>query len=644
MPAGSSRCVELLMLGTSASLVSFLIWGCFFGWGRLLARMLPSGCNVGPGMCAAIGMAFTAVAGGLPNLLGIISVSLLRGYLIAGILFALFFAYSARTKLKSGGVAVLAVYKRDGLLVVLTLIAVALLFVQFTAAGNQPFNSHDDYQGYLIFPVQMLQTGSLVSEAFNSRGITCIGGQSFLNALTLSLVPLTRIHVLEMGAAWLVLLGLMLEHAVEIGMELRKAVALVILLHLIQFPLSNVSSVITAVALLCMTLRILGTSDDDMTRGARLFLLALAVGAICSLKLNHIPFLVIMILMFFCFSRGMELRDRVKYPAVIAVAALAMISPWLVASYQSYGTFLYPFLGKGHVNSVLADPTWSSPRHWIADIIVPGLPLTLGSALFVGGVVVAFVARRHLLSSRRGQAGLLGFVGAWIVTLAMFVLTVADYRLTFAATLAATLVLLAESMTPPTRASGEYVHPGNQAFIGTAVLIFLLGANWTTGLVQAKQRLVRQAATGQEWSSAERGLKAMQTSLPEGAPILAHVSTPFLLDFRRNPTWVVDWPGLVGPPPGLPVLGIPEETVAYLRAQRIRYVAYSYADEAGFTYAEYMERLNYANAAWRFTAEFIFAFHKQLDEMCRTYEKAFDDGNVYVIDLEAKRLSTSPTP
>jgi hypothetical protein len=76
-------------------------------------------------------------------------------------------------------------------------------------------------------------------------------------------------------------------------------------------------------------------------------------------------------------------------------------------------------------------------------------------------------------------------------------------------------------------------------------------------------------------------LRSMQDAIPPGRRLLVRLDTPFLLDFRRNPIWVMDHPGLCGPPPGVPQSATVAAWTQYLRSAGASFVAYGYGDQAG---------------------------------------------------------------
>ncbi len=413
MPAEFSLGVQLLKVGTSAGLVSFLMWISFAGWGWLVARMFPRTCGMGPGLCGAIGMAFTIVAGGVLSLRGDVSVFCLRGYLIVGIVAFLVFVLLQRTELKYQFDAALGACKRDSLLLLLIVIAVGFLFMQFAAAGCQPFNSHDDYHGYLVQPVKMLQTGSLGLDPFNVRGMASLGGQSFLLAATLAVAPLTELHVLGMGVAWLVLLGLLLEHGLELKLAPRMVVGLLILVHFFKVPIVNLTSMITGLALFYSTIRVLGKDDREMSPWARSCMLGLMGAALFALKATHIPGFVAILAISCLYAEGITRGKRIMHVAAVAMIGAAMLTPWMLQSYWNYGTLLYPLLGKGNAHSLCADFMRPLTFSSLVAVINPTLVLTVGSPFFVAGLALVVCSRKELVSSRHGRAGVWSFIGAW---------------------------------------------------------------------------------------------------------------------------------------------------------------------------------------------------------------------------------------
>jgi hypothetical protein len=144
-----------------------------------------------------------------------------------------------------------------------------------------------------------------------------------------------------------------------------------------------------------------------------------------------------------------------------------------------------------------------------------------------------------------------------------------------------------------------------------------------------------------------RRYASMQHALPEGATVLTRLQYPFLLDFARNQVFIVDYPGGSSPPPGMPFFRGSDRLAEYLCLQPVRYLAYSYRNEAGFYDAMFQERLAPGREPWlRLQALHTQDYQRNLDALGRTRARTYDDGDVFVLDLatasNGQALSCTP--
>jgi len=116
--------------------------------------------------------------------------------------------------------------------------------------------------------------------------------------------------------------------------------------------------------------------------------------------------------------------------------------------------------------------------------------------------------------------------------------------------------------------------------------------------------------------------------------VLAVLSHPYALDFRRNPCYVIDHAGSTGPDGGLPVKGSVQDLKNYLRRNKIFFILYSYSDLASYG-KNIDERLNwYGNPIvdrTRILAENNVAFRKQLLELIKTSPVIYKDDYCIVL-------------
>jgi hypothetical protein len=137
-------------------------------------------------------------------------------------------------------------------------------------------------------------------------------------------------------------------------------------------------------------------------------------------------------------------------------------------------------------------------------------------------------------------------------------------------------------------------------------------------------------------SSKQRDVyNALQQSIPPAQAVLTRLNKPFLLDFGRNSVFVADFPGETSPPPGMPTGKGPQALADYLLSKSIRYVAYAYGNEAGYTRQGYGDRLNPKEPPWlQREAANTFDFQDNLKELMKTRKLIYDDGRNCVIDLQ----------
>lgn len=631
--------------------IGAFLWGgvillSLIGWGGALRWAFFRHEQLDWGLKAAWGMAFSVCLGGVLNLVGAISRGLVLCFLGLGL--ASFVADCLRRRKQR-----LPSASRSPWTTAVLAAALLLAVFRYAAAVSNPqqerrvspavFNIHDDFQGYFVFPVKMLETGSMGADPFNERRLTAsLGGQSFLHALVLSVLSPQNLHLLDPGVALLVAVGLLLGLFRQFGTPPIAAALILFCAVLLPAPTGNISALLTGLTLflgLARTLCWEGFAGSRLWK--RAMLLAFLAAGTCALKSNLIP----AVGLFFAFSYGFRWagdgwrRETLKECLLAAWLTVLFLLPWMVSMYQSGGTLLFPLLGRGyHATSYpgffLPGPAWT-----IADWVrVYARNLAAAPIAAVLVLALATIAQRHDPESRPQYTVLALLLAALAGTAALVgALEGIDiYRYSFAFVVPAVLLGATLLLSEPKASIENRRRPGTMlaALLSLGLLLFSARAEAKT-MFRDYAAGVRFGQRGKPMlpEGTDEEYKRLQLGVPAGETILARLAYPFLLDFRRNRVLVPDWPGGASPPPGMPLSQGSEALADYLLGHSIRYVAYSYASEANYPKTLAVRLGPESHPLTRATTARTFTFQNYVSELGATRRRLYDDGTDFVLDL-----------
>jgi hypothetical protein len=640
------------MTASFAAMLAFgvVLLGAWAGWGVAIQRLVLRSKATDRALQAGWGLALTLFVGGVLNLTGRITARSLLLFVSVGFLILLWDIYRQRRRLRAKLRLRIRRLRRDRLLASALLALCGVLAAVYAASiCSTHFNDHDDLQAYFVFPAKMIQTGSLGPDPYSERRLLSLGSMSFLHAIVLTVADSKYLRIVDPGASLLLSAALLAAIARAARADKWAALLAVLLFLSIPPPAGNTTSCFTGLCLfltLFLTLyRIgLGARPHDRIGYLGAVPVALTASALFSLKTTHVPAGVLLILAAYVVKAwSSRERPRVLKEALLAAAlTILFLAPWMASLYLSNGTFFYPLLGRGFHGSAYGT-YWS-----------PGTELTLrraveltGSTLVDANVIsLLILGAVALLRSDLGDRRLLAAGWALGATASALSVTIAEgavggrYRYSYAFLFAAVFTLALFAFP----ASGS----------GTPRQL-PLGRSWKGGALALAILLVAHAGTApsyaaSRWTAIREGLEAsqnphfmlryvrryakMQEAIPEDATVLTRLQYPFLLDFRRNPIFIADYPGGSSPPPGMPFFQGANRLADYLCRRPIRYLAYSYRNEAGFYDDLFKERLSPTTEPWlRLQALHTQDFQRSLAELGRTRRSIYDDGDLFVLDL-----------
>src|ERR1700761_4895081 len=160
------------------------------GWGTLVVKVLRTDSSSGFGFNAAVGLALSTSVGAVLNLAQVISPLVVRLYLLIGLLLGVFFfAIQQRHQIAGGLGSAWAYFRQRKTLALVAFFFASVTFIKYASVVSPGvFHPHDDYHAYFVFPVEMLQTGTLGQDPFSERRVvSSLGGNYFVDTFPLVL-------------------------------------------------------------------------------------------------------------------------------------------------------------------------------------------------------------------------------------------------------------------------------------------------------------------------------------------------------------------------------------------------------------------------------------------------------------------------
>jgi hypothetical protein len=430
-------------------------------------------------------------------------------------------------------------------------------------------NPCDDWPCYFYFCEKLLSTGSF-DEPFAWRRMASLGGHTLLQSSVLAQTSFGSARAFELALGPVILLGLVCGF--RRGVLTKSLLGLVIALIALTTRMIrlNSASQMTGVVLflgLFVTLNLIdGLGNEDPRRRLRwLGVAGFVAASASSLRAQYIPAAVAALGIFWL---GCWIRDRqprhvmVNELAVLGGAMLLGLLPWMIMSYRSNDTPLFPVFQAGNrldfnpsdLHASLATRAALPMKMVLHPEILP---------LFL--CLLALPPWRQALAARAVAIAMVitSLVVGFGLALAPDEDTIPRYvqPMVLAGALAA---LMAAAAAPRAR-----LHAWAVSILWIAVSL-PLRSDFTWQSFSYLQELgeANMPYTAQDFID---HLHA-QALVPPGKRILVASDYPLFLDQRRNPIWIVDMPFADSPPPGMPFRKGPEEMKRYLQGLGIDYV------------------------------------------------------------------------
>jgi hypothetical protein len=572
-------------------------------------------------------------------------------YICLGALYGIIDAWANKTSIAEELKRFINAFKENIFWAIGTVIAFLLAAVQYSGSvAWYKFNPHDDYHAYFVFPQKMLQIGSLGSDPFSTRRLeSVLGGQSFLHTFSLSLLDERSLYLIDPGCALVIMIGLIIGYCQQKELSKSSTLLIVLAFLLISREHVNTTSILIPVCLFFSLFRVFEWNKLKATNiQSNAAIVGLLAASLCALKSTLIPACIIFFTCsYFFYILGSQIKHTAIYEFCLASILLAVfILPWSISLYQSSGTLLFPIFGRGFHGSVYGGSVKLPSSEIFGEIFrFSALRLKLYAILAIVYVLTLFrirffivgIHKKPIVREATLSINLSNVTGAAIIAVSTGGSDVNRYSYSLLLVVFLILILVIMENIEPKMSN---LNLRKRRFIG-AVFLALLLAITSDGDKKYEQynKYLENIASALKnvplvtLDEREKYSK-MLDSVPEGEIVLTRLDKPFLINFKKHTIWIADYPGGASLPPGMPSFKGEEALADYLVSQSIRYVAYSYANEANFTRHVFEPTLIPSSYKWLINQALnALEFQDSLQKLGKTRKRIYDDGQNFVIDL-----------
>jgi hypothetical protein len=627
----------------AAFLWGFVLIAGFAGYGEAVRRLLGWKPRDG-GLAVALGVSLLIVFGGPLSLARVLSAALFVALIAVGV----------ATWVALGGVPRLLrtvgrLRSWDRAMVCVLLLA----YLNWLCFNQSPDNLsasrphallcsdgiYDD-GAYALFPVRMIQTGSLGVDPFSDRLTgSALGGESFAQAFALVLFPIEYIHLVDPGLAYL-MMGVILISTRRLTPPVRCLLGCAFA----AYPTASINA--SAVALPVVLLTALARAVSQPRAAGPLqhsVVVALLLAALLTLKMTLVPGGVVLVFFWGVILAKLTWSFRpIVRGAFAGLTTLSLLLPWMIHSYRSAGTLLYPLLGPGFRRHTLASyphPVgfWSlaTVSRFLVEIVPK--PQMLVLLIGVSAALLCVVVRPTPSGRRASLFAAVSTSALCIGLLAATFTTIDSWRYTYPYS-AFMCVFAYATLFQVIPAAGRWRYARAAACLPLLLMTVYYGWKALVGSHDLPASVSFALKGGSRFPTEQiQAYHRLQASIPPGSRILCLLDWPALLDLSRNDVFYPDNIGGISPPPGIPLQGQPEELADYLRSLGIRYVACPAPRLMTFRmegYSAPAAREKWKEHPWEISALTNLArAYKLLSAIASRYRLLYRDDEAIVIDL-----------
>ncbi len=526
-----------------------------------------------------------------------------------------------------------------------TIIGFVIFLIMFFTIDTQlspnVYNHHDDFEKYFAHPLRMLQTGTLFGSPLSAIGAETMGGQAVLHAILLNHVPLSYINGVD------AVFGLFMCLLLSASMWSRKAnfIPITFISLLMVFFINNQYVNITACYVPVAMMMTVTLLSCDMKNVSKIesdclpppIMIGLIYAALVALKSNlilfpilHISFYVIALKIY-----RANFHHLARWSIMTVGFTLLFLLPWILLHYPHYVRSFSQIHHSSflpHLEFSQGFSVWQVLTHGSSFVRYTALSVAI---IFFVCVSVLLKRNENTLVSSNYCAGLIAS-GATAITSYFLIILLGPFLNGYETNLRYAIPYLLAS-APVTFAFTCCLVIRNNCLRNRLVLTALLLVGILV-LVSFSGSLGMRLRRGYDGGSIHVYLSSMNRSflaytdevlngdtklrintaqerVPAGSSIVAWITTPFHLNYRRNIIYDADPAGLANP-------------WAYVPDSE--YFMLEYRGFAVRSYEHYQRYMNHAGKHERHLAKSDAEFYRLFYGLRGKSKEIYDDGRIVV--------------
>jgi hypothetical protein len=643
----SQKTERYVMIIVIAACVMFVVCSALYGWGLVVRRLAALPTGTWP-MTVALGLSCWIFLGGILNLARLARPWALYALIAVGTCITLVHLHAIRANLRHA-LWPKAWEERIYRIVWCGLVVGILGFTLFTQLSPSAFNTYDDFQKYFVHVARMVQTGTLYGSTLNTLGSETLGGQAFLQGITVANDSFAYINAAD--AIFCFMLTILLAGGLALGRPMIAPIAVlaILLVWLFEPQYVSVTALYSAAALIFSVVTLSVDRREyvtDVADSPSAAAIGLIYAALVALKPTFALFAALHFLA--CTIATVvatrEVSSNSKRAVATAMWGLAFISPWAALYGPLYwSAVVQPTIGLEHVPVPSAET----------------INLISTKALFLGGsyiqytsVVAIFVICAGITLARQrsnpATAQLVGVCCAVPAAYLIMMLVMGPLLVGYETALrhflpvligTAPAALILCGWVTVVKVAGESEQPSGRAAVICAILAAAQVIWFVPDALTRAQGLARTGsmlAYLRSWTVSQtvsllafdhealegdlgHQIAAQQQRVPAGEPLLVWTAAPFLFNFTRNPIIDIDIGGTATP---------------WSRTPPVHYILWQYAGFGIRQLDDYEEQMRGPGRRETYIAATWLAYAKRVQGLLKNAQIIFNDGNSVLMRIE----------